>query len=131
MQQELRPVPRHYFFQRPRALQYTYRGERIVYGEDAAPIQHEISGASADIRYTAEGVAKARERVDLFIDLVWVGIISNLSEVFSAVYYEESNEAGEAFLLFIVTFLPAWRIWNFLREFLSKCYPVIIQVWPC
>jgi hypothetical protein len=111
-------VPHHYFFQRPRALQYTYRGERINYGEDAAPIQHEISGTSS-IRYTAEGVAKARERVDLFIDLVWVGIISNLSEVYAEVYFTSQEQTGKAFLLFMLVFLPAWRIWNFLREFLS------------
>ena len=122
-------MPRHYFFQRPRALQYTYRGERINFGEDAAPIQHAISGASADVRYTAEGVAKARERIDLFIDLVWVGIISNLSEVFSVVEFTEDGSSGKAFLLFIVTFLPAFRIWNFLREFLSEfiCSPAMIS----
>jgi low temperature requirement protein LtrA len=112
-------VPHHYFFERPRALQYTYLGERISYGEDAAPISHEISSAS-DLKYTAEGVAKARERIDLFIDLVWVGIISNLSEVFSEVYFAPHQSAGKAFLMFIVVFLPAWRIWNFLREFLSQ-----------
>jgi low temperature requirement protein LtrA len=114
-------VPHHYLFQRPRALQYTYRGERIGYGEDAAPIQHQISGAS-DIKYTAEGVAKARERIDLFIDLVWVGIISNLSEVFSVVFFEAEADSGKAFLMFVLVFLPAWRIWNFLREFLNSFY---------
>jgi hypothetical protein len=119
VQQETRPVPHHYFFERPRALQYTYLGERISYGEDANPIQHEISGAPG-AKYTAEGIAAARERVDLFIDLIWVGIISNLTEVFSKVYFAPDESAGKAFLLFIVVFLPAWRIWNFLREFLSE-----------
>lgn len=108
--------------QRPRALQYTYKARRIEYGDDAAPISHERSHTSELVKYTAEGVSKARERVDLFIDLVWVGIISNISEVFSSIYFEGKGEAGLAFLNFMLIFLPAWRLWNFLREFLNMYY---------
>lgn len=68
-----------------------------------------------------EGISKHRERLDLFIDLIWVGIIGNLSEVFSSMYFQDGS-AGHAVGLFILLFLPAWRIWNFLREFLNNYY---------
>lgn len=119
---ETRLVPHHYIFQRPRALQYTFKGEKIAYGGDAAPIAHQTSHSSLDVKYTAEGIAKARERLDLFIDLVWVGIISNLSEVFSISYFSTDHTAGVAFITFILVFLPAFRIWNFLRDFLTNFY---------
>jgi hypothetical protein len=81
-------------------------------GEEAQRIMH----------YSPEGISKHRERLDLFIDLIWVGIIGNLSEVFSAMYFHDDSSAGNAVGLFILLFLPSWRIWNFLREFLNNYY---------
>jgi hypothetical protein len=42
-------------------------------------------------RHLPEDVARGRERLDLFVDLIWVGIISNLSEVFSALGFKPEN----------------------------------------
>ena len=74
------------------------------------------------MHYSPEGISKHRERLDLFIDLIWVGIIGNLSEVFSALYFVEGSNPGHAVGLFVLLFLPSWRIWNFLREFLNNYY---------
>ena len=64
-----------------------------------------------------------RERLDLCIDLIWVGIISNLSEVFSEWYFStDPGHLGEAFAVFLLAFLPAFRIWNVLREFMNDYY---------
>ena len=68
-------------------------------------------------------VKERRERLDLFIDLIWVGIISNLSEVFSGWYFSTNKgQWGEAVGVFILIFLPSWRIWNSLREFMNDYY---------
>lgn len=62
------------------------------------------------------------ERLDLFIDLLFVGIISNISEhYFDQAFVEEtriSSAAGD----FILLFLPAWRIWSFLQRFLNSYF---------
>lgn len=70
-----------------------------------------------------EAVAKQRERLDLFIDLIWVGIIGNLSEVFSALNFNaKTSQPGLATLVFLLVFLPSWRIWNAMRSFLNNYY---------
>jgi low temperature requirement protein LtrA len=70
-----------------------------------------------------EAVARQRERQDLFVDLIWVGIIGNLSEVFSYLNFSEDNsQPATAILVFVLVFLPSWRIWNAMREFLNNYY---------
>ena len=61
-------------------------------------------------------------RFELFIDLIWVGIISNLAERFSdaAFSLESTSNAGENVFEFIATFLIAWRIWKDLQEYMTK-----------
>ena len=61
-------------------------------------------------------------RFELFIDLIWVGIISNLAEHFSdqAFQSESTFSIGDAVLEFIILFLIAWRIWKDLQEFMGK-----------
>ena len=61
-------------------------------------------------------------RFELFIDLIWVGIISNLAERFSdeAFDLESTSSEGANVFEFIVTFLIAWRIWKDLQEFMTK-----------
>lgn len=59
---------------------------------------------------------------ELFIDLIWVGIISNLAENFSdhAFGSESKFTVGESVFEFVVLFLIAWRIWKDLQEFMSR-----------
>lgn len=59
--------------------------------------------------------------MDLFIDLLWVGIVSNISERFTQAAFENDNY-GEAFLEFLVLFLLAFEIWNLLRGFLNDAF---------
>ena len=61
-------------------------------------------------------------RFELFIDLIWVGIISNLAEHFSDQAFgpDSSLSIGEAMFEFIILFLIAWRIWKDLQEFMTK-----------
>lgn len=109
--------PRHqYMISRPRALQYTYRSQ--IYTSEG-----NLTSLSGDEVAKEAGIDKARERLDLFIDLIWVGIISNLSEVFSSDAFNSKNpDASKAFLYFVVVFLPTWRIWNGIREILNNYY---------
>jgi low temperature requirement protein LtrA len=124
----------NYVISRPRALQYSYRSKLISTGDEAGANPGlltnertpdgiaEPNALTPRAPRAREDIEKHRERLDLFIDLIWVGIISNLSEAFSYFFYEAGNNAGEATLLFILLFLPSWRIWNFLREFLNSFY---------
>ena len=61
-------------------------------------------------------------RFELFIDLIWVGIISNLAEHFSdqAFGTDSTVSTNDAILEFIVLFLIAWRIWKDLQEFMNR-----------
>lgn len=85
-------------------------------------ISREGSHSSQFTHVEVTGIEKSRERLDLFIDLIWVGIISNLSEVYSNLYFDPEQARGTAALVFVLTFLPSWRIWNILREFMSNFY---------
>lgn len=61
-------------------------------------------------------------RFELFIDLIWVGIIGNLAGNFSdhAFDTQSTYRVGIYVLEFIILFLIAWRIWIALQEFMSK-----------
>lgn len=119
-----------YTIRRPRALQYSFKQQFVTavveepessgHGEHGKHARAEKSEISSHL---PEAVARQRERQDLFIDLIWVGIIGNLSEVFSSLNFSEgSSSPGMAFLVFILVFLPSWRIWNAMREFLNNYY---------
>lgn len=61
-------------------------------------------------------------RFELFIDLIWVGIISNLAQHFSdqAFGFDSTFHIGADVFEFIILFVIAWRIWKDLQEFMSK-----------
>ena len=61
-------------------------------------------------------------RFELFIDLIWVGIIANLADHFSEQAYspETTYTVGRAIFEFVTLFLIAWRMWKFLQEFMGK-----------
>jgi hypothetical protein len=79
-----------YTIRRPRALQFSYRSQVIHAGDErvgrAAASNHSHAGS-----HLPEDVAKERERLDLFVDLIWVGIIGNLSEVFSSIAFRRND----------------------------------------
>lgn len=61
-------------------------------------------------------------RFELFIDLIWVGIIGNLADHFSDQAFSTDTKytVGRAIFEFVLLFLVAWRMWKFLQEFMSK-----------
>ena len=61
-------------------------------------------------------------RFELFIDLVWVGIIGNLADHFKDQAYspDTTDTVGRAVTEFIILFLLAWRMWKFLQDYMSK-----------
>ncbi len=61
-------------------------------------------------------------RFELFIDLIWVGIISNLAENFSdhAFGTDSSSTIGPDIIEFILLFLISWRVWKDLQVFMTK-----------
>jgi low temperature requirement protein LtrA len=62
-------------------------------------------------------------RLDLFIDLIWVGIIGNLSATYSEQAFGDSGVSiGLSFLEFILLFLPIWRVWDNLRDYCINFY---------
>ncbi|KIX96841.1 uncharacterized protein Z520_07561 [Fonsecaea multimorphosa CBS 102226] len=110
-----------YTIRRPRALQFSYRSQVIHAGDERG--LHETNSRSSISSHLPEDIAKERERLDLFIDLIWVGIIGNLSEVFSSLGFRaEDPNLGIAILVFTLVFLPSWRIWDAMREFLNNYY---------
>ena len=58
----------------------------------------------------------------MFIDLLFVGIISNISEHFFDEAFVEQKRIGAAVGDFILLFIPAWRIWQALQSFLNSYY---------
>ncbi|KAL8711151.1 MAG: hypothetical protein Q9220_004296 [cf. Caloplaca sp. 1 TL-2023] len=63
-----------------------------------------------------------KRRFELFIDLIWVGIIGNLADSFSDEAFSETSDTpvGRAVGNFILLFLTAWRLWKFLQIFMTK-----------
>lgn len=90
-----------YLVRRPRPLQYTYRSKVITVGNEHGILvqsaSNETDFQSGTSRHLPEDIVRGRERLDLFVDLIWVGIISNLSEVFSTLGFKpEDPSVGKA-----------------------------------
>jgi low temperature requirement protein LtrA len=72
---------------------------------------------------STDDLPKQRSRLDLFVDLIWVGIIANLSENFGKQAYEASNvSTGIATAEFILLFIVIWRVWDSLRVYNSSFF---------
>ena len=72
---------------------------------------------------TPKTLISREKRMDLFIDLIWVGIVGNISDVFASKAFEPGTDSAQnAVLLFVIVFLPSWRIWNGIREILDSYY---------
>jgi hypothetical protein len=140
---ESRAFHHAYVFRRPRALQFynpeisgsTTPLETLLSREpsrvtkEPSSISKETSNISNGSRtYSEEGErstdngVKQYERVDLFIDLIWVGIIANLSGTFGEQAFGEDTGVtiGQAAGEFILLFIPIWRMWDYLREYIGN-----------
>ena len=84
---------RRYLFRRPRALQY-FRGNVLVRSDEE----------------------RSSHRLELFFDLVFVGLIATLAE--EAIH--EHN--GDAIVRYILTYTAAWMVWNYMREIFNAFF---------
>ncbi|PWN47880.1 hypothetical protein IE53DRAFT_389966 [Violaceomyces palustris] len=84
---------RRYLFRRPRALQY-FRGNVLVRSNEE----------------------RSSQRLELFFDLVFVGLIATLAE--EAVH----ESTGPAVVRYILTYAPAWMIWSYMREIFNSFF---------
>uniref|UniRef100_A0A060T932 ARAD1D15620p n=1 Tax=Blastobotrys adeninivorans TaxID=409370 RepID=A0A060T932_BLAAD len=85
--------PEHPILTRPHALNYFFKG-----------VLHRSKGERGSGQF------------ELFIDLLYVGIVANLA----ATATEEHN--GLSLLRYVLTFLPAWQVWSDLRDFMNYYY---------
>jgi uncharacterized protein YqfA (UPF0365 family) len=73
-------------------------------------------GKIISVTTVESGLNSTAGYLNLFIDLLWVGIVSNISERFSSTAFHSDTTWGSAFLEFSVLFYLAWRVWNDLRK---------------
>jgi low temperature requirement protein LtrA len=76
------------------------------------------SGDSGKEERSTDDAIKQYGRVDLFIDLIWVGIIANISASFGEQAFGENTglSIGEAVGEFCLLFVPIWRLWYVLMK---------------
>jgi hypothetical protein len=76
------------------------------------------SGDSGKEERSTDDAIKQYGRVDLFIDLIWVGIIANISASFGEQAFGENTglSIGEAVGEFCLLFIPIWRLWYVLMK---------------
>jgi low temperature requirement protein LtrA len=126
-----------YIIRRPRALQFYHpeiSGSSITLekqmSREPGRISRESSVSNGSVtesekeERSTDNAIKQYERVDLFIDLIWVGIIANLSGTFGEQAFGENTglTVGEATGEFVLLFIPIWRVWDQLREYIGNFY---------
>lgn len=109
-------------FRRPRALLY-----HPVHHERKPEGAHTRSVSSNDARdsegRSSDNIPKQLRRIDLFVDLVWVGIIANLSGTFGEQAFSDSGVSiNTAVGEFVLLFFPIWKVWDDLRSYTSHYY---------
>jgi len=144
---EPRPFVNKYFFKRPRLLQYYDAGGVFVdsHGHRLGPsnsddiVLSNTTTVSEGLTPTPSSPTPAaphlveessdpetsklqRDWLNLFIDLLWVGIVSNISSSFVTKAFAPASSWALAFLEFMVLFLTAFRFWSYIRKFLNNYY---------
>lgn len=126
-----------YFLRRPRPLIVEHNGHILQLGEygkldpknptysydtELKVRRHHRDVPTHGVEHHPDSLKKQRERMDLFIDLIWVGIISNISEHFTNRVFAEEKQVNAAIGEFILLFIPAFRIWVTLQHWLNMYY---------
>jgi len=113
---------------RPRALQYASSENSSEKGSNTPTRLISNTSSQRDAKDAEErsdgGIPKQLNRLDLFVDLIWVGIIANLSATFSEQAFSPDSgvDIGLSIIEFILLFLPIWRVWDSLRSYTSHYY---------
>jgi hypothetical protein len=87
------PPPSMGLFTRPHALNYFHQGHL----------------------YRTKGERQSG-RFELFLDLLYVGIVANLAKSTT------EDATGLSLLKYLLLFMPAWQIWSDLRDFMNYYY---------
>lgn len=122
---EFRPFKHKHVFKRPRPLQYSNKQNSIpVMSSNLSKPAHATVFDGVGEERSRDNLFKQLGRLELFIDLVWVGIISSISNTFSkrAFAHHDGFTIWSALLEFILLFVPLWRLWDYLRSFGSNFY---------
>lgn len=120
-----RPVRHNQIFKRPRALLYqtVHDGKEKDADGSEPPSRTSSRDARDSEERSTDDVPKQLRRIDLFVDLVWVGIIANLSGTYGEQAFTNSGvDSGLAVLEFVLLFFPIWRVWDDLRSYTSHHY---------
>lgn len=118
-------------FRRPRALDYESLDDDSTKAISPATTRSRSSFSSrgsgnteddAEERGT-DDIPKMRSRLNLFVDLIWVGIIANLSGNFGEQAFQDNQiGVGIAVAEFILLFIVIWRVWDSLRVYTSSFF---------
>lgn len=135
---EPRPFVNKYFFKRPHLLQHYHGGafmdsqghrfeesnpEHLVLSNTTAEgDESSVQAQLVEENNAPEASKIQRDWLNLFIDLLWVGIISNISYIFVATAFQPRASWGYALLEFIVLFLTSIRFWSYTRKFVNNFF---------
>lgn len=119
-------------FRRPRALHYESLDDDSTM---MSPATTRSRSSTVSSRYSnntendaeersTDNIPKQRSRLDLFVDLIWVGIIANLSGNFADQAYNNDSDVGIGIAVaeFILLFIVIWRVWDNLRTYTSQFF---------
>lgn len=114
-------------FQRPHAVLFETHDDSNESGVAITSRTSSNTSSQKDAKDSEErstgNVAKQLRRLDLFVDVLWVGIIANLSGTFGEQAFSNSGvRTSSAVIEFILLFLPIWRIWDHLRSYTTQFY---------
>jgi low temperature requirement protein LtrA len=109
-----------HIIRRPHAMQHFHQEQRP---KERKLVRSDSASSGEGEQRPTDNILTQLTRLDLFIDLIWVGIVANLSATFSEQAFTESGvSSGKAFLEYFLLFMPIWRLWDYLRDFGSNFY---------
>ncbi|CAH2351357.1 hypothetical protein CLIB1423_03S04478 [[Candida] railenensis] len=76
---------------------------------------HALNYFKDGVLYRTKG-ERTSSKTELFLDLMYVGIIANLAGTAS------ENASGAALLKYVLTFVPAWTVWADIKDFTNYYY---------
>lgn len=76
---------------------------------------HALNYFKDGILYRTKG-ERSSSRLELFLDLMYVGIIANLAGSAS------DDASGKALLKYVLLFIPAWQVWADIKDFTNYYY---------
>jgi low temperature requirement protein LtrA len=112
-----------HLIKRPRAWQYSNPDAGVLALHESLEkrTSHDTEGDREE--RSTENIPKQLSRLELFVDLIWVGIIANISTTYGETAFSESGVGiGVAVLEFLLLFVPIWRVWDQLRAYNSNFY---------